>query len=244
MSLDPYKILGVPTYADRETIEAAYRRLARLYHPDISILPDAEERIRELNRAYGILKDPESRLVYDRERHSTEIPAARPVRQARRGRASGRNSSGKGWRMFSGLLLAIGLFGMFYLWRTAFGSKSAQELSPVPVTGETQTAGQAGLDRAAGFPECIPFGAIQKSKVGEMVCMYGRVERVEESDGYVQVIRFSEHQSDFTVRGSSYIYQDIVKGACIAAVGKLQSDAGGPFMETSSTSIYQYTDCQ
>jgi DnaJ-class molecular chaperone len=63
---DYYKILGVPRDADEKTIKAAYRRLARKYHPDVNRGdPQAEEKFKEINEAYEVLKDPEKRTKYD-----------------------------------------------------------------------------------------------------------------------------------------------------------------------------------
>lgn len=67
-SLDYYKILGVATDADQETIKAAYRRLARKYHPDVSRELHAELRFKEVGEAYKVLKDTEARLIYDQSR--------------------------------------------------------------------------------------------------------------------------------------------------------------------------------
>lgn len=63
---DYYEILGVPRNADEEDIKRAYRRLARRYHPDVSRLPDAEERFKAVTEAYDVLRDPEKRRAYDR----------------------------------------------------------------------------------------------------------------------------------------------------------------------------------
>lgn len=62
---DYYKILGVEPEADATAIKAAYRRLARKYHPDISTEKDAEDRFKEMAEAYEVLKDPEKRAEYD-----------------------------------------------------------------------------------------------------------------------------------------------------------------------------------
>lgn len=63
---NPYKILQVDTSAETEVIEAAYRRLARKYHPDVNPAPDAMARMKELSAAYAILRDPARRAELDR----------------------------------------------------------------------------------------------------------------------------------------------------------------------------------
>jgi curved DNA-binding protein len=62
---DYYAILGVPRAASADDIKAAYRRLARKYHPDVSKEPDAEQKFKEMGEAYDTLKDPEKRAAYD-----------------------------------------------------------------------------------------------------------------------------------------------------------------------------------
>lgn len=62
---DYYQILGVDPDADDKTIKAAYRRLARKFHPDVSTEQQAEEKFKELAEAYEVLKDAEKRAQYD-----------------------------------------------------------------------------------------------------------------------------------------------------------------------------------
>jgi curved DNA-binding protein len=62
---DYYKILGVARDANQEEIKRVYRRLARKYHPDVSKEANAEERFKEVQEAYEVLKDPEKRAAYD-----------------------------------------------------------------------------------------------------------------------------------------------------------------------------------
>src|SRR5262249_59337592 len=61
-----YEILQVDPRAEPEVLEAAYRRLARKYHPDVSGTDDSAQRMKELNAAYQVLKDPVKRADYDR----------------------------------------------------------------------------------------------------------------------------------------------------------------------------------
>lgn len=65
-SFDPYKVLGVNRQAPEDEIKKAYRRLALQYHPDRN--PNdkqAEEKFKEIGRAWGILSDPKKRAEYD-----------------------------------------------------------------------------------------------------------------------------------------------------------------------------------
>jgi molecular chaperone DnaJ len=66
MARDYYEILGVSRDADQEDLKRAYRRLARKYHPDVNKEAGAEDRFKEINRAYEVLSDSETRVRYDR----------------------------------------------------------------------------------------------------------------------------------------------------------------------------------
>jgi curved DNA-binding protein CbpA len=65
---DPYKILQVDSEAEDEVIQAAYRRLAQKYHPDLAVGPEAAERMVAINAAWELLRTPDRRKAFDRER--------------------------------------------------------------------------------------------------------------------------------------------------------------------------------
>lgn len=65
---DYYEILGLEEDASQEEIRERWLELTKLYHPDLLQSPDADERIKEINEAYQVLKDYSSRLEYDLQR--------------------------------------------------------------------------------------------------------------------------------------------------------------------------------
>ncbi len=71
--MDPYEVLGVERGSREDVITTAYRKLARQYHPDryaasqTALMQVAQQRMADINIAYGILTDPEAAR---RHRHS------------------------------------------------------------------------------------------------------------------------------------------------------------------------------
>ncbi|KAL6334156.1 hypothetical protein AAG906_004587 [Vitis piasezkii] len=64
-SSDYYSTLGVPKSANSKEIKAAYRKLARQYHPDVNKQPGATEKFKEISAAYEVLSDDKKRALYD-----------------------------------------------------------------------------------------------------------------------------------------------------------------------------------
>lgn len=97
---DYYRILQVHPRAEREVVDAAYRRLAAKYHPDVSRVADASERMKQINIAYEVLSDPVKRAAYDSARGFTPPTDTSPQPTVRS------RYSTRAWRTF---LVATGL---------------------------------------------------------------------------------------------------------------------------------------
>jgi len=68
---DFYDVLGVSRNATADELKKAYRTLAKKYHPDQNQGDkEAEQRFKELNEAYDVLKDEQSRAAYDQFGHA------------------------------------------------------------------------------------------------------------------------------------------------------------------------------
>jgi curved DNA-binding protein CbpA len=126
---DYYAMLQVDPRADPEVIEAAYRRLARKWHPDANANPEAAAMMQQLNEAYEVLRDPARRRAHDAARRSRGQPstgASRrttvPIVASGIGLALAVIGLGA-LRLFSGLLrsplvlLIIGL-AVYWVWRS------------------------------------------------------------------------------------------------------------------------------
>ncbi len=120
---DYYEVLGVPKTASDDEIKSAFRKMAKLYHPDLH--PDdkeAEAKFKEVNEAYEVLSNADKRAKYDQFGHAAFDPNA--------GGYSGSWSGFGGGNPFGG----FGGFGDIF--GDIFGGGSARVNPNAPMRGE------------------------------------------------------------------------------------------------------------
>ena len=134
---DYYEVLQLKKGASDKEIKAAYKKLARKYHPDVNPgNTDAEAKFKEISEAYQVLIDPQKRAMYDRFGHQA----------FRRDAGSGQNPwdfSGFDFSQFSKTMgFDAGdlshLFGSFF-WRTP---------ANIDVSGTCERKGYSVYDRS------------------------------------------------------------------------------------------------
>lgn len=106
---DYYEVLGVSKSATEAEIKSAYRKMARLYHPDVDKSAGAAEKFKEVSEAYQVISDPGKRKTYDQFGHAAFD---------RNGNAGfgGGNPFGEGFNPF-------GQGGFSYSWSTNQGGQ-------------------------------------------------------------------------------------------------------------------------
>ena len=75
--IEHYKVLGVSVGAGLSDVTSSYKRLCRLYHPDLNDDPESEEQMKKINIAYSALREKLKREAAFRERQSYPRPARR-----------------------------------------------------------------------------------------------------------------------------------------------------------------------
>ncbi|HVW20181.1 MAG TPA: DnaJ C-terminal domain-containing protein [Opitutaceae bacterium] len=224
---DYYETLGVERSASPEDIKKAFRRLARLHHPDVAKnKASGEEKFKEINEAYEVLSDPDKRRRYDELGANWQENAPPPPRPgARRGRTAGAGGpdfefGGTGFSDFFESFFGGGRGG-FHSFRRQAAPPDEEEPYAYPgedveadlmVTLEEALRGsvrkvtlrRVGADGAAGRTETyqvkIPAGVHE----GQRIRLAGQGERgvggAPAGDLYLRV-RLARHP-DLGVRGS------------------------------------------
>lgn len=130
---DLYHILGVARTAEDADIAKAYKRLALRHHPDKN--PEdrqrAEERFKDISRAYSVLGEAQKRRAYDR----AELGAGRPLGASRGAAAAGGGRADDGTEA---------------LFRAVFGSAPRPKKSPCPFAPPEREAASSGAAQGGG----------------------------------------------------------------------------------------------
>lgn len=103
-----YQTLGVRYDATEEEIKTIYKQKAKLYHPDVSTMPNASEIFKKISNAKDVLLDPDKRLKHDyliglRVNHQQQYYQSPPQPQPAKPESSGT----KWWQILLLLILAI-----------------------------------------------------------------------------------------------------------------------------------------
>ena len=99
--IDYYKILEIQKSSTEADIKAAYRKLARKYHPDLNPNDEnAKKKFQQINEANEVLSDPEKRKKYDKYgkdwKHADEFEKANQQQYQSRSNSGGQQSYGGG----------------------------------------------------------------------------------------------------------------------------------------------------
>lgn len=206
---DYYEVLGVQRGATSDELQKAFRTLARKYHPDRNKDPKAEERFKEINEAYEVLKDEKKRALY--EQYGPAWKAISEGRQPPPGAENARFDFGD-----------LGGFG------------GAQGMSPNDLQAifEQMFAGGGGMGGMGGIPGMGGRGfggrAQRRETRGRDLESTIEVGIAEAFTGGSREIGLSDQQTGETTRITFKIPPGIRDGQKIRLAGKGHPGARGP----------------
>ncbi|NLB00200.1 MAG: J domain-containing protein [Methanomicrobiales archaeon] len=121
-----YDILGVSPDAAPDEIRAAYRKLAKQYHPDMNPDPDAGERFIAIQQAYETLIDPDARARYDLALRGGGAGAHDPFAWYRPGGQAPETRIGVVLLVFLGSILIVVMLALSFFLRAVSGIRRQQ----------------------------------------------------------------------------------------------------------------------
>lgn len=173
--IDAYKVLQVDPEAEDEVIQAAYRRLARKYHPDLAAGSDAAIRMATINAAWALVRTPGARAAYDRSRAGSAALAAygaasrprapRHARDTDPSRSAGSDPAAAGHRAPAGQ-------------RPSAGERPAAAQPPLETVSRDWTSGRStiggGFDGSMRRPEGLGAAGPPPGRPSGSVLNFGR----------------------------------------------------------------------
>ena len=266
ISRDPYKILQVARDAEPEVIDAAYRSLSKKYHPDVQPPRDSDERMKEINWAHELLTDPDKRRAWDtkarfrpsdtqpRRRSQAPPPSGAPradfgqqTPQPPYGPPPPQRKSGATGCLIL-LAIAVCSFAIFLVSSSISSSSSPTTASPIPsLTVRTLPPTRIPTVRSSIYREgtvgsaltgdsCYSWDQVTDRLIGSLVCVYGTVVKLYDTDNYAQIIRFSEDAGTFLIRGTHYYFEEVRRGDCVMVQGVVRRDGNYLLMVTDEDS--------
>jgi DnaJ-class molecular chaperone len=131
--MDPYITLELPYTATADDIKKAYRRLAKIWHPDKNAgSKEAEQMIKKINAAYECLSDQVKRAAEDLNRKEREqAEAARKAQSQAHEQSAGHwNSQPQTWRWaVSPLVVGLAILAVIIMVAALFSSNSSSTTS-------------------------------------------------------------------------------------------------------------------
>jgi len=152
---DYYSVLQLNPAATQEAIEAAYRRLSRIYDPAVSKKPKAAQRFKAITQAYEVLSDKKKRAEHDRKRsarRSDRGPAQR-ASGAATGALSGLLALRSVWAGAGVAVIALVVLAIVLVATLTGGSGQETSLGNQPTVSATVQVGSPAPGGPASPPE-------------------------------------------------------------------------------------------
>lgn len=116
---------------------------------------------------------------------------------------------------------------------------------PTPTVNRAATSSARSKTQTAEANACIPWDRIDDSMMGlQGICVYGRITKLQETERYPQIVRFSNEAGTFMLWSEWFTYLGLQPGMCVAAVGFLNRQGGMIGMEIGITQLYEYDGCE
>jgi uncharacterized Zn finger protein (UPF0148 family) len=272
LSKNPYDILQVSEDAEPEVIDAAYRSLARKYHPDISKVPGQEDKMRDINWAHNLLSNPSLLAEWKRkyskrsplqskspkaqsypEPRSTppvKTPGSTPNPQNPPSFSQQHTAINKPSKGVPGgplILIAGGillLFSIIAIATSQSNSPISQAPAPTQTRYKTPTPFVRPTKTATQQPNCIYWTQLTSADVYKTRCVYGRIVKIYSAGNYIQVIRFSDKAGTFMIADYNYYFESVQVGQCVAVIGIVGKNESGYLMSVKNTELYlNYRGC-